>query len=199
MQRGAWYQTGPARGWGLARLRWGSLRCERRCPHAPLGPPVRPGAHACPPAAVGGCGSAGTAAPRPICPAARALRTKAACILVCPWGAQGDRGPFPYPGLSLCPGGSGTLGRHHTRWSCPNSTLLKPTGSTVVRSRLCVATCLCLGAECSPRALVGGRPLLGSPRGTPAGWAEQEEESLHPWRPCFSAGVCPTLTASSGG
>lgn len=57
---------GPRRAWleggGLARLRRGSLRCERRCVHAALGPPVRHGACACPLPAVRGRGSAGAAA-----------------------------------------------------------------------------------------------------------------------------------------
>lgn len=80
-------------------------------------------------------------------------------------GVPRATGPFPCPGLSLCPRGPGTLSRHHT-WGpvCPSSTLLKPTGETVVRSRLCVVTSLCPGAECSPRPWWEEDPCLGARR-----------------------------------
>lgn len=106
-------------------------------------------------------------------------------------------GPFPGPGLPLCPGALARVAAPTPAGpERPDSTLLKPTGDAVVRGRLCVERGLALEPS-APRALVEG-PLLGSLPGAPAGRAEQEGESRRRWRLCFWAGVCPTPTAASG-
>lgn len=99
----------------------------------------------------------------PICPAARALRTKATCISACPWGTQGN-GSLPMPWPVPLPQRPWHTQQAPHLGSCPSSTLLKPTGETVVRSRLCVVTSLCPGAECSPRPWWEEDPCSGARR-----------------------------------
>lgn len=196
----------------MLRLRGGSLRLGCHRPQAPLGLPVGPGARACP-LPVLGCGStdAGVRLPGAASPGTQGSHTCPTRLPCCPDSQNQSRlasrpargepratGPFPCPGLPLCPGALANAAAPTPAGpECPDSTLLKPTGDTIVRGCLCVETGLCPGAECSLRALVEG-PLLRSPPGAPAGRAEQEEESLCPWCLCFSAGIRPTLTAFSG-
>lgn len=199
MQWGAWSQTGLARGWRPCQAQAGqpemrTALCTRspgpasaaRCLRLPSPRGPRPRL----------CWCGGAPYPSALPPALsepKRLPSRPAR------GVPRATGPFPCPGLSLCPRGPGTLSRHHA-WGpvCPSSTLVKPTGETAVRGRLCAVACLCPGAECSPRPWRQEGPAR-EPAGAAAGRAEQGEASLRPWRPRFLAGVRPILTASSGG
>lgn len=131
----------------------GSLRFGCHHPQAPLGLPVGSGARACPLPAVRGCGStdAGVRLPGAASPGAQGSHTCPTHLPCCLDSQNQSRlasrpargepmvmGPFPCPGLPLCPRALAHAAAPTPAGSeRPDSTLLKPTEDTVIRGRLC--------------------------------------------------------------